>query len=294
MTWEVAVAGTVTLDDVSTPHGRRREQLGGSAVYFALAASRYAPVVVTGVVGADGAASARRALNRPNLRLDGLEVAAAPTFRWRAVHDFGSWIAVDEEVVPGAYAAWDPRLRPAAARAPVLFCGSMDPRQQRAVLDQASPRLCGVDSMRVFISAALPDVLDAARRADILFCDRAELAALTSSSTGDWRAAARSLCGLGRLRGVVVKGGPEGAACVTAVAVHELPAGSVEEVVDPTGAGDALAGGFLGACARDERDDEGHWPIALEEGMRCAAAAIGRFGLAGLGDVTPPLSPPSD
>lgn len=90
------------------------------------------------------------------------------------------------------------------------------------------------------------------------------------------------MCGVGRLRAVVVKGGPQGASLVTADGVISRPPAPVASVVDPTGAGDALAGGFLGACAAAERDDGDFFVSALEAGLRCAASAIGEFGLVGL------------
>lgn len=279
MTWEVAVAGTVHHDDITTPAGRR-DVLGGSAVYFALAASRYATVHVNGIVGADTAAQHRRILEGPWIDLGGLVVSPRPTFKWRAVHDFERWITSHESAEPGCDPEWRPALPDASRRAEVLFVGSMDPRLQHEVIDQSQARLIGVDSMTVFIANREAEVRSVIERADVLFLNVAELSALTGSV--DWRASAAALCGLGRLRAVVVKRGPLGAACVTAQRVVALPAAPVPRVVDPTGAGDALAGGFLGAAARGERADGAMFELALAEGMRCAADAVVEFGTAGL------------
>jgi sugar/nucleoside kinase (ribokinase family) len=90
------------------------------------------------------------------------------------------------------------------------------------------------------------------------------------------------LCGKGRLRCVVVKQGPLGASCFTSSRAVDIAAEPVAQVVDPTGAGDALAGGFLGWCAQHERDDDDHFVDSLREGVRCAAGAIATFGTAGL------------
>jgi len=281
MTWDIAVAGTVTLDDVTTPHGRRVEQPGGSAVYFALAASHFAPVVVSGVVGVDAETSIRQLATR-GVRLDGLIVSQSPTFRWRAVHDYEHWVTASETSVEGAYAEWRPRLPATAVKAEVLFAGSMRPELQAEVMRQSEAKLIGVDSMRGFIARQRADVRAVVDGADVLFLDRTELGQLTGSSPAAWLEAARSLCRGGRLRAVVVKGGPLGAACVTSSEVAERPATPVATVMDPTGAGDSLAGGFLGACAQAERDDAGFWPAALEAGLSCAASAIGAFGAEGL------------
>ena len=109
MTWEVAVAGTFHNDDLTTPEGRR-DALGGSAVYFPLAASRYAPVHVNGIVGSDTAAEFRRILAHPGIDLDGMVVSNSPTFRWHAVHDFERWVTSDESSEPGCDPEWVPVL----------------------------------------------------------------------------------------------------------------------------------------------------------------------------------------
>jgi len=116
----------------------------------------------------------------------------------------------------------------------------------------------------------------------VLFLNRSELASLTSAPITTWREEAIAMCGVGRLRAVVVKAGPKGASLVTADGVISLPPAPTAQVVDPTGAGDALAGGFLAACAAADRDDDAYFAIALESGLRCAAAAISHFGVAGL------------
>jgi sugar/nucleoside kinase (ribokinase family) len=279
VTWEVAVAGTFHRDDVTTPAGRR-DVLGGSAVYFALAASRFAPVRVNGIVGSDTAVDYRRMLDSPAIHLDGMVVSDVPTFRWHAVHDFERWVTSHESAEPGCDPEWRPLLPEPSRQAEVLFVASMDPGLQRDVLDQSSARLIGTDSMTEFIERRPAEVLSVVERVDILFLTSAELAVLTGDD--DWRASAAGLLGRGRLRAVVVKRGPRGAACVTAGAVIEMAAVPVPRVVDPTGAGDALAGGFLGHVARVGRADEAALDVALSEGIRCAADAVVEFGTAGL------------
>jgi sugar/nucleoside kinase (ribokinase family) len=279
VTWEVAVAGTFHRDDVTTPTGRR-DVLGGSAVYFALAASRYAPVHVNGIVGSDTVGEFRRMLDSPEIHLDGMVVSDLPTFRWHAVHDFERFVTSHESAEPGCDAGWQPVLAEPSRRAEVVFVASMDPRLQGEVVDQSAARLIGTDSMTEFIASRPAEVRSVLERVDILFLTAAELAALTGDD--DWRASATGLCGIGRLRAVVVKRGPRGAACVTADAVIEMAALPVPRVVDPTGAGDALAGGFLGHAARNGRGDESTFEASLAEGLRCAADAIVEFGTAGL------------
>ena len=279
MTWDVAVAGTLHRDDITTPHGRQ-QSLGGSAVYFALAAARYAPVHVNGIVGRDAVGDYAAMLRGPAIDLSGVAVCDGPTFVWHAVHDFERWVTSSEWAEAGCDEEWSADLNAASRAAPVLFLGSMDPRLQRKVLAQSQARLVGADSMTVFMRDDRDGVRAVVEAADVLFLNTEEVEMLAGRSS--WREAALALCGTGRLRAVVVKLGPDGAACVTGSAMYEIEAHPVERVIDPTGAGDALAAGFLGYCAREELDTEAGFEQALCEGVRCAAAAVIAFGTDGL------------
>jgi sugar/nucleoside kinase (ribokinase family) len=281
MPWEITVAGTVHLDDITTPHGRRTRQIGGSALYFALAAAPHAPVHLNAIVGDDAEAELRRILSGLPVDLGGLTVSHRPTFRWHAVQDFRRWVAETVAEEPGCEAEWRPRLSPEAARAEVLFLGSMSPGLQLEILAQSSARLIGLDSMTCFTGPERAALLEVVGGCDIVFLNRAELSSLVPEAP-DWEAAAASLRGRGRLRAVVVKGGPSGAVLVTSSSTLVKPPAPVDAVIDPTGAGDAVAGGFLGLCAAEGRDDEGVFPAALQEGLSRAAAAIGTFGTDGL------------
>lgn len=272
------MAGTVHGDDITTPHGRRPLLLGGSAVYFALAASRHVRVHLCGIVGADRAPEVVALMADRDVDLTGLQVSDQPTFVWHARHDFERWVAVDTRSEEGCDPLWSAELPPAAAAAPVLFLASMHPRLQLAVRGRSQAELVGADSMVEYAAAAPAAVGEVASRSDILFLNRAELAALCQRPADHWRESASGLLGNGRLRAVVVKAGPAGAACVTATGVVERRALAVERVVDPTGAGDALAGGFLGTCAAAGSGGEVLFPAALEEGLRLAALAVAGFG----------------
>jgi sugar/nucleoside kinase (ribokinase family) len=284
LSWDIAVAGTLHVDDISTPAGDATGLLGGSAVYFALAAARSATVHVNGIVGTDHAAAFLELLRGPQVTTDGLVVSELPTFRWHARHDFDRWVAVDTFGDEGCDPSWRPRLAAEAARAEVLFLASMRPALQREVLAQSGARLVGADSMTDYTGPEREAVREVAHASDLLFLNRSELASLTGAPITTWREEAIAMCGVGRLRAVVVKAGPKGASLVTADGVISLPAASTGQVVDPTGAGDALAGGFLAACAAAERDDDAYFPTALASGLRCAAAAISHFGAAALLD----------
>lgn len=279
MTWPVAVAGTVHLDNITTPRGTRRDQQGGSMVYFALAAARHAPVHAAGIVGRDGVEGMRAALDGLPVDLAGVAVSEGTTLRWTARHDFDRWIAVDDHEDGGCDPLWDGTLPEAAREAPVLFVGSLRAPIQERVLSQSRARLVGLDSMVGHIARDRSLVHALLEATDVLFLNRSELAALTGDPEERWRDAASGLLGRGRLRAVVVKAGPGGASIVTRAGIVARDAHPVDAVVDPTGAGDALAGGMLGACAAAERDDDEFLcGPALDRGLRAAAAAIRTFG----------------
>ncbi|MGA8015097.1 MAG: hypothetical protein WCB85_04185, partial [Candidatus Dormiibacterota bacterium] len=108
MPWDVTVAGTVHLDDITTPHGRRERQIGGSALYFALVAAPFATVHLNAICGRDAEAEVRAVLDGLPVDLDGLTVSPLPTFRWHVVHDFQQWVAVTVAEEPGADPQWRP------------------------------------------------------------------------------------------------------------------------------------------------------------------------------------------
>ncbi len=282
MAWDIAVAGTVHVDEITTPAAHSPGQLGGSAVYFALAAARFATVHLNGIVGGDRAAAFAALLDAAGVRRGGLVVSDRATFTWHARHDFEHWVAVDTSSEEGCDPEWRPRLPEDTATAPVLFLASMRPSLQHEVLGQSSARLIGADSMTEYTGPQRDAVREVVHACDVLFLNQSELASLTGAPVTTWRQEAIAMCGVGRLRAVVVKGGPTGAALVTDDGIISRPPATVERVIDPTGAGDALAGGFLGACAAAERDDVDVFITALDAGLRCAADAISEFGLAGL------------
>jgi sugar/nucleoside kinase (ribokinase family) len=280
--WRLTVVGTVDLDDITTPAGHRSELLGGSAVYSALAAAHFTAVNVVASVGRDAEPLLRKAFADKPIEARGVTVTRRPTRRWTAVHDFKAW-KTSEEATTGGYPEWRPKLDRAAADGDVLFVGSMAPAAQLDAIRQSTARLVGADTMKVFIDADRNAVLQVAVNADVLFLTVHEAAALAQTSRDEWKAATHALVRTGRLRAVIVKAGPSGAICLTGDAITEIPAHPVATVVDPTGAGDSLAGAFLGACAQASRDDNDYFHSALDTAMPIAAKALTDFGTLGLG-----------
>jgi hypothetical protein len=259
------VAGSIALD--SLEGGRITDELGGSALYFSLAACRRVDVLVVAPVGSDGEARVRALLGgRPRLDLGGLAVVEAPTYRWFAeAHagrnvDLGSQDSIYDcwsPVVPAGYRGW-------------AFVGSMRPDCQL----QAASRLpgCGLlaaDAMRSYVEVAPDAARSVLRLADWYFCNDEEFAALGGGDPQEFRRG-------WELDGLVLKHGPGGATAYTAAGAVHVPA-NADRVVDTTGAGDALAGGML-ACWLLRRGDAAHLREALQAGVDCASVAISDIG----------------
>ena len=275
------MTGTITLDNVATTDHDGHNQLGGSATYATLAAAEFAPVRLVGAVGYDARAALTKALSGLPVDVTSVETSDLPNFWWRARYDPLSWETLEETYGEGAYSVWHPTMSASAASSPILFLGALRPDLQSEALDQSRAELIGLDSRHAHF-VQRHELMSVLTRADLLFLNRSELGALTGRDPTDWREAAMALLGTGRLRAVVVKAGALGAACVWLTGVVELPAEPVSRVVDPTGAGDALAGGFLGACARAHRSDPAFFQTALGQGLACAARAIASRGVSGL------------
>lgn len=279
--WAVTAAGTLGLDDLTTAAGSRLEVPGGSALYFGLAAVRLARVRAVGAVGQDGQ-ELLRILDTYGVDRTGVAQLPGATYRWRAEHHRIDPVPVREDQRLGVYLDWQPELPAAARDSQIIFLGSMHPDRQLEVLAQChSPRLIALDTMRDFIATKRALLLELVAAADLLFVNQAELADLTKSE-GPEVDAARSLIGRGRLRAVVIKQGKKGATLITRARELTFPAPEVDRVVDPTGAGDALAGGLLGRMAQLSRTDEESMEDAMSWGLECAALAISAFGTAGL------------
>ena len=258
------MAGSIALD--SLMGGRVTDELGGSALYFSLAASRLLPVQVVAPVGRDAAERVRSVLDRPGVELAGLTVVDAPTYRWFAEAREGRNVDLGSQ--DSIYDWWSPRTPPGYRG--WAFVGSMRPdRQLEAARQLAGCGLLAADAMRSYVESAPAEARAVLELADWYFCNEEEFAALGGGDAEAFRLR-------WRLRGLVLKHGPGGATAHTSRgAIHE-PA-HAGPVVDTTGAGDALAGGMLSSwlLAGGAPDRLGH---ALRAGARCAAVAISRIG----------------
>ncbi len=273
------VVGSVALDSVFTPFGETADALGGSAVYFSVAASLLHPVRVVGVVGDDYPIEALEQLSARGIDWSGVERVQGESFRWKGKYSYDLQSRETLETRLGVFASFQPKLPAAWRDARYVFLGNIDPVLQLGVLDQiAAPKLVVCDTMNYWIKGQKPDLLKLLKRVDILLVNDGEARELS----GDWNIhrAGRWILNRGPKR-VVVKQGEYGALMIEQERTFYVPAYPLEEVFDPTGAGDAFAGGFVGYLARSGSVSSAAMRRAMVYGSAMGGFAVQGFGLKG-------------
>ena len=283
--WRLLVAGTITRDDVRTPMGANTDGLGGSATYFSLAARLFAPVSIVATAGPDFMPAFVAAQRGTGSDLRSVVASDLPTYRWFAEHDYETGTTRNERSDQGAYRGFSPSLTPDQRRIPIVFLGSTEPRHQLRVLEQLEhPWLVAGDTMKLYIREQ-PDALEPVlQRLDYLFLNASEAMALAKVDTIE--AASAQLRHRFRLRGLVIKEGPKGATLYRQGEDIHLPALPVDPPIDPTGAGDAVAAGFLGCLAEQQVENEETVRLALGYAMVLASFTIQHFSVHGLQPIT--------
>jgi sugar/nucleoside kinase (ribokinase family) len=245
----VTVVGSIAFDAVKTPFGERERMLGGAATHFALAASFFDEVHVVGPVGTDfGEQELATLATRGTDTSDVERVADGKTFFWKGEYgwDLNSRETLDTQL--NVFEHFEPKLSQASRDCDVLFLANIQPELQRRVLEQCSdPQFVALDSMNLWIDIARDALVDVIAKVDCVILNDAELRQLTAKP--NLISAAREVLGWGPSV-VVAKQGEYGAALITDEGFFALPAYPLETVVDPTGAGDTFAGGFVGYLAR--------------------------------------------
>ena len=240
----LTVVGSIAFDSVRTPFGERERMLGGSAVHFALAASLFTEICVVGPVGDDFDAEHLALLEARGIDTADIEhVPGGETFFWRGHYDHDMNVAHTDETQLNVFAEFAPKLSAESREAQLLFLGNIQPDLQRDVRRQSSAEFAGLDSMNLWIETARDSLLAAIGEVDCLLLNDAELRMLTE--VPNLAQAARRAMEVGP-EVVVAKRGEYGAALFTADGAFAIPGLPLEDVRDPTGAGDSFAGGFLG------------------------------------------------
>ncbi len=273
----ILVVGSVAYDTVETPFGRAERVLGGSASFFAVAASFFTPVNLVGVVGRDFGAQQLAAFDGRPIDLAGLERRDGETFHWQGRY---AWDLNSRETLRtdlNVFETFDPRLPEAYRGSSHVFLGNIDPLLQRRVLDQVErPRLVACDTMNFWISGKPAELRETLRHVDVLLVNDAEARELS----GEWNVvkAARAIRAMGPST-LVIKKGEHGVLMFSNEGSFAAPAYPLEDVFDPTGAGDTFGGGFLGYLASRERFDDETLRRAVIMGSTLASFCVEAFSL---------------
>jgi sugar/nucleoside kinase (ribokinase family) len=277
----ITVVGSIAYDSVSTPFGERQRMLGGAAVHFALAASFFEEVRVVGPVGEDFGETELDVLRNRGVDISDVErIPGGKTFFWRGKYgwDLNSRETLDTQL--GVFEGFQPKLSEGSRASEVLFLANIQPDLQRDVRAQLPhAKFVALDSMNLWIEAARDSLLKAIAECDCLILNDSELRQLTGKAS--LYAAAREILSWdGGPRVIVAKQGEYGAALVTAEGFFSLPAFPLESVLDPTGAGDTFAGGFVGYIAAhiDEEISDELLRQAMAHGTALASFNVEEFG----------------
>ncbi|TAK22505.1 MAG: sugar kinase [Chloroflexota bacterium] len=272
----LVVVGSVALDSLETPFGRADDVLGGSAVHFSLAARPFAPVGIVGVVGDDFPRDHVELLRARDIDVSGLSTESGRTFRWSGRYEFDLNTAHTIDTQLNVFADFRPNLPDSYRHARYLFLGNIHPALQLEVLDQVErPTFTALDSMNFWISRRRDDLTAVMRRVDAVLINEGE--ARQYANTHSLPKAARAILELGP-RVVIVKKGEYGSVLFTQDGYFVTPAYPLEDVRDPTGAGDSFAGAFMGYLARHDRVDEATLRRAVVFGGVVASYTCEEFG----------------
>jgi sugar/nucleoside kinase (ribokinase family) len=279
------VVGSVAFDAIETPIGKVDRTLGGAASYFALAASHFTPVRIVAVVGEDFTKKEEAVFRGRKINLDGLERAAGKSFFWSGRYSMNMNERATLATELNVFANFRPALPDSYRDSQFVFLGNIDPTLQRSVLQQMNrkPKVAALDTMNYWISGTPEALRQALKDIHILMINDDETRQLTGEH--NLLRAAKAVFKMGP-RTLVIKRGEHGALMIHEKFIFSVPAFPLEEVHDPTGAGDSFAGGFMGYLASVGRIDERTLRSAMVYGSVVGSFTVERFGVERLASVT--------
>jgi sugar/nucleoside kinase (ribokinase family) len=271
------VVGSVALDSVETPFGKAENVIGGSGTFFSASAMHLAPVQLVGVVGSDYPVEKLEPLRARGVDLAGLERADGSSFRWRGRYRHDLNAAETLETHLGVFSRFSPKIPEQFRRAPFVFLANIDPRLQLEVLRQVErPKFVACDTMNFWIESRRPELLNLLTHVDLVTVNEGEARQLTEQY--NLVRAARWIMERGP-KVVVIKKGENGAYLFKDREIFFAPAYPLEEVFDPTGAGDAFAGGLMGYLARSGVFGPAELRRAVIYGSALGSFAVERFSV---------------
>ena len=269
------VVGSVAFDTVETPFGKREEALGGSALYFAASASHFASVRLVGVVGEDFPDEPVEFLKRREVDVSGLQRTEGKTFRWTGKYGYDLNDAITLDTQLNVFGDFRPNLSEEYRDSEYVFLANIDPELQLEVLDQVrNPKFVACDTMNYWIEGKLDALKRTLSRVDMVVINDGEARLLSGES--NMVRAARAIRELGPTK-IIIKRGEYGALAFTEEDIFFAPAYPLEDVFDPTGAGDTFAGGLMGNIARWGRHDAKAVRFATVMGCTMASFVVERF-----------------
>ena len=284
----LTVVGSIAFDAVRTPFGERERMLGGSAVHFSLASSFFTDVHVVGPVGEDFGPDQYAVLHNRGINTGDIEeIDGGRTFFWRGHYEYDLNTAHTDDTQLNVFGEFAPKLSGASSACDVLFLANIQPDLQRDVRAQCkAARFVAMDSMNLWIEIARDSLKQTIAGVDALLLNDAELRMLTDES--NLVRAAREVMSWGP-QIVVAKQGEYGAALFTHDTFFALPAFPLEDVADPTGAGDSFAGGFVGYIAAHPGEPLGGELLkrAMAYGTALASYNVEEFGTERVARLTP-------
>jgi sugar/nucleoside kinase (ribokinase family) len=273
----IIVVGTIGYDTVETQHGGVTDALGGSASFFALAARFFSPVSIVGVVGSDFKPEHMRLFAERNIDVRGLVRREGPTFRWHGRYHEDMNIRDTVSLALNVFADFRPELLPDQRRSDYIFLANISPDLQAYVLGQvASPKIVAADTMNHWIANERQELIKLLPRLDILTVNDEEARML--SGEHNLVKAGRAILKMGPDT-VLVKRGEYGVLQFSQNSLFAVPAYPLEEVVDPTGAGDAFAGAFMGYIARHGHVTESILRTAVLYGTVMGSYVVEQFSV---------------
>jgi sugar/nucleoside kinase (ribokinase family) len=282
----ILVVGSVAFDSVKTPFGSQEDVLGGSATYFSIAASYFTDVSIVAVVGEDFPEEHVTFLRKKGIDVSGLERAKGKTFRWKGEYgiDLNTRTTLDTQL--NVFADFSPKLLNSHRSQEYLFLGNIDPDLQRSILEQMKkPKLVACDTMNYWIGNKRQSLLKTLSMIDLLVINDSETKEL-AEEPNLIRAARRVLTFGPKM--LVIKRGEHGVLMFGARSIFSIPAFPIEEVLDPTGAGDSFAGGLMGYLAAVKAHDDAAMRRAVVFGSVMASFDVMDFGPRNIGDLTYP------
>ena len=273
----VLVVGSVALDSVETPFGKAESVIGGSGTFFSASASHLSPVQLVGVVGDDYPMEQLEPLRARGVDMAGLEQTTGRSFRWRGRyrHDLNSAETLETHL--GVFSHFSPKIPAQFRNAPFVFLANIDPRLQLEVLRQVErPKLVACDTMNFWIESRRPDLVELIKHVDLITLNDGEARQLTDCT--NLVKAARWIMERGPSM-VIIKKGEHGAFLFKEKSIFFAPAYPLEDVFDPTGAGDSFAGGFMGYVARTGDLSDASLRRAVIYGSAMGSFAVERFSV---------------